>query len=153
MAVPVDGGTANTGTIWMQTATGVVLDTTALTFAQIGTLYLAGTGLSLSGSTFNLQVPVSVANGGTNATTASAARASLAVPGIFNSGAIGDGASTSLTVTHSLNNNIPMISVYDVSGTHPVVIECDVTATDANNVSLSFAVAPATGSIKCVVTG
>lgn len=42
-----------------------------------GTAYTAGTGLTLTGSAFSLTAPVSVANGGTNATSASAARSQL----------------------------------------------------------------------------
>jgi hypothetical protein len=153
-AVPVMGGTANSGTIWMQTALAVTLDTTSLVFTQVGTLYLAGTGLSLSDSTFSLQVPVTVANGGTNSTTASGARTSLSAAGTYTSGTIGDGASTTLTVTHNLNNRYPSgVTAWDVSGANPIIVNVDVTATTVNAVTLGFAVAPVSNSIVCSVSG
>lgn len=113
----------------------------------------AGTGLSKSGNTLSLSTPVSVANGGTNATTAAGAKTSLGFGSIYNSGAIGDGSSATLTVTHNLGNTIPMVNVYDVSGSNPVQIICDVTATSSNAVQLGFATAPASNSVKCVVVG
>lgn len=158
MTVPVDsGGTANGGTIWLlATAETVTLDTTALNFTQIGaagSTYAAGTGITLTGNVFSLTAPVTVALGGTGATTAAGARTNLSAPGMFESAAIGDGSSTTLTVTHNLNNQIPSVTVWDISGANPVMIECDVTATSVNAVQLSFAVAPASASIKCVVMG
>jgi hypothetical protein len=96
---------------------------------------------------------VTVAQGGTGATTTAGAKANLGFGGIYNSAAIGDGAATTLTVTHNLNNAVPLVQVYDVSGAHPVAVECDITATSVNAVQLGFGAAPATGSIQCVVVG
>lgn len=155
MTVPVDtGGTANGGTVWLLAAAAVVLGTTALTFTQVGapgSSYSAGTGLALAGNVFSLSTPVSIANGGTGATTAAAARGNLAAPGQYLSGAIG--GSTTLTVTHNLNNQYPVVKVYDITGANPVEIQCDVTATSANAVQLAFAVAPGAGAVACVVHG
>jgi hypothetical protein len=157
MTVPIDsGGTANGGTIWLLTTVEtIVLDTTALPFSQIaaGSSYAAGTGITLTGNVFSLTAPVTVALGGTNSATASGARTNLSAAGLFNSAAIGDGSSTSITVTHNLNNTVPMVQVWDISGANPVRVECDVTSTSVNAISLSFATAPATNSIKCVVMG
>lgn len=77
---------------------------------------------------------------------------------VYNSGAIGDGSSTSLAVNHNLNNAIPMVTVYDVSGSYPVEVICDVApehsgTSDNNWVTLTFASAPASNSIKCVIVG
>lgn len=158
MTVPVDsGGTAGGGTIWLlATAETITLGTTTLTFTQIGaagTSYTAGTGLGLAGNVFSLTTPVTVANGGTGAATAAGARGNLSAPGMFTSAAIGDGSATTLTVTHNLSNTSPLVQVWDISGANPVAVECDMTATSANAVQLAFAVAPATGSIKCTVLG
>jgi hypothetical protein len=57
MMVFVTSGTANTGTQWVLTTTGVItLGSTNQTYVQFGggTSYSAGTGLSLAGSTFSL---------------------------------------------------------------------------------------------------
>lgn len=153
--IPVTGdGTVNGSTVWIMTdPTPITLDTTALAFASLSSAsYSNGTGLDLTGNVFSLTVPVTVAHGGTNSTTAAGARTNLGAPGIYNSAAIGNGSATTLTVTHNLNNAIPMVNVYDVSGT-PVKIECDIIATTVNAVTLTFATAPATNSIQCVVVG
>lgn len=75
---------------------------------------------------------------------------------VYNSAAIGDGSSTTLTVTHNLNNTAPAaVNVWDVSGGAGNFVEviCDVKATTANAVTLTFAVAPASSSIQCTVVG
>jgi hypothetical protein len=113
----------------------------------------AGTGLSKAGNTLSLTSPVAVANGGTNATSVAGAKTSLGFASIYTSGTIGDGSSTTLTVTHSLGTNTPLVQVWDVSGANPVRVICDVTATSTNAVQLAFGTAPATNSLKCVVLG
>lgn len=158
MTVPVDaGGTVNGGSVWLLATTQTVtIGTTALTFTQVGapgSSYSAGSGLSLTGNVFALVVPVTVASGGTGATTAAAARTNLSAPGLYNSAAIGDGSTTTFTVTHNLNDSTPLVSVWDVSGASPVAVECDITAPTANTVQLVFASAPAASSIKCTVVG
>lgn len=111
----------------------------------------AGTGLTKAGNTLSLSIPVSIANGGTNAITASAARTSLGAPGLYNSGlTLGNGSLTSITVTHNLNNAYPLVMVYNSSSQ---MIVCDITATNANTVTLGFSVAPASNTISCVVVG
>jgi hypothetical protein len=156
--VPVDsGGTVNAGTVWLLVSLdAIVLDTTSLTFTQIGaagTSYTAGAGITLTGNVFSLTTPVTVALGGTNATTAAGARTSLGAAGLYNTGTIGDGSATVLTVTHNLNNAIPQVQVWDVSGANPIRVECDITSTSVNAVTLGFATAPASNSIKAVVQG
>jgi len=87
MTVPVESGDTLGGTIWLLTSPNPIdLDTTELVFVQIGAAgatYSAGAGLVLNGNEFALSVPVTIARGGTNATTAPAARANLGAPGIF----------------------------------------------------------------------
>jgi hypothetical protein len=112
---------------------------------------IAGSGLAKAGNTLSISAPVSVANGGTNATSVAAAKTSLGFGSIYNSGAIG--GSTTLTVTHSLGNAIPLVQVWDISGANPVVAVCDVASTSANVITLGFTSAPASSSIKCVVMG
>jgi hypothetical protein len=75
-AVYVDEGTVNENTGWTQTTPGpLTIGTSNITWAQFtgsGT-YTAGTGLTLTGNTFSLSTPVSIANGGTGASTPSTA--------------------------------------------------------------------------------
>ena len=94
---------------------------------------------------------IAVANGGTGSTTASGARTNLsstsfALPQKY---AASVGGSTSIPVTHNLGTTDVVVKTY-LSGAE---VECDVTATDANTVTLGFAVAPSAGSIRVVVIG
>lgn len=151
----IEGGTVGASSGWVQTGnSAITVDTGTSAWTQFSGAgeITAGTGLSKSGNTISLSSPVSVANGGTAATTVAGAKTSLGFAGIFNSAAIGDGSSTTLTVTHNLNNAIPLVQVWDVSST-PVAVICDISATSANVVTLTFGAAPASSTIKCVVTG
>lgn len=69
-------GTVNANTQWTQTTElPITIGTTSIVFVQVGAqvTYSAGTGLTLVGTTFSLSTPVSIGNGGTGQTTASAA--------------------------------------------------------------------------------
>lgn len=62
------GGTSNKGAAWVNTNTGAIdFGSTAISFALFSTsqVYSAGNGLSLTATTFSLETPVSVLNGGT----------------------------------------------------------------------------------------
>jgi len=94
---------------------------------------------------------VAIAHGGTGASTAGAARTNLSstsnpLPQKF----VGTyGGATTASVVHNLNTLDVVVSVYLSNA----AVECDVTVTDANTVTLGFAVAPVAGSIKAVVVG
>jgi len=67
-------GTLYGNTSWVQTLPVTTVGTSPISWTQFsgaGT-YTAGNGLTLTGTEFSLTAPVSIANGGTNATTASA---------------------------------------------------------------------------------
>jgi len=72
----IETGTTLADTGWVTTANaGGTIDVTSMPWVQFsgaGT-YTAGNGLTLTGTVFSLTTPVSFANGGTNATSASAA--------------------------------------------------------------------------------
>lgn len=92
-----------------------------------------------------------VANGGTGAATAAAARAALGVPGRF-AQAVGDGVATAITVTHNLGTQDVQVQVFRATTPWDQVI-CDVTAPTANTVALAFAVAPTAGQYRVSVMG
>lgn len=68
----ITAGTVNINTTWASNiSSGGTIDVTPVTFVQFGasSTYTAGNGLTLVGSQFSLTTPVSVANGGSGATT------------------------------------------------------------------------------------
>lgn len=157
MTVAVDGGTVNNGTIWIQTTAGtIVVGTTAIVFAQIGaagTSYTAGSGLTLTSNAFSITAPVSLANGGTNATSASAARTSLGVTGgLKYTATLGTiTAATPLTVNHALSTSDVVVSIRDASTGANVVMDWGVT--DANNITVTSAIGVTASALKIVVMG
>jgi hypothetical protein len=104
-----------------------------------------------------------IGNGGTNATSASAARTSLAAGGTQGSGvstpalarkvtkAVGNGADTSFTIVHAFNTREVMIQVYDSSNYDTVI--ADTVRTDVDTVTVSFSTAPSSGAYTVVVIG
>lgn len=103
--------------------------------------------VSLGGSTtIGITGQVAVTNGGTGADNAVGARANLGATGKY---AANVGGSTSIAVTHNLNSTDVVVMTYKANAQ----VECDVTITDANTVTLGFAVAPSASSIRVVVVG
>ena len=64
---------------------------------------------------------------------------------------VGNGANTSFAVTHNFNTRDVQVQVYD-NATFDTV-EVDVVRTDANNVTVSFATAPASNAYRVVIIG
>jgi len=67
------GGTNNKGSAWVNTNSGVIsFGSTAISFSLFSNsqVYTAGNGLSLTATTFSLDTPVSVLNGGTGNSSA-----------------------------------------------------------------------------------
>jgi hypothetical protein len=154
----VEAGTVNAGSGWIVTVPGSdsawsAYGTSNIQWTQFSGAgeITAGTGLSKSGNTISLSTPVSIANGGTNATSVAAAKTSLGFGSIYNSGAIGNGSSTTLDVTHNLNNSYPLVQVYSTTTGGQVI--CTVATVSANEISLTFGSAPGSSTIYCVVVG
>lgn len=64
---------------------------------------------------------------------------------------IGNGAATSIAVTHNLGSKDVVVSVRQNSD--DAEVECDVVMTSTTQVTLSFAVAPASNALRVVVIG
>lgn len=140
MEVGVLQGTVGAGTAyWLATSGAITIDTTGLTFTQLLTPAAALTG----------QVPVT--NGGTGSGTAAGARTNLGAMGRYTV-AVGNGALTSIVVNHGLGNANVNVSVYEPGASNAQVYP-DVQFTDANNVTLIFAVAPTASQYNVVVEG
>lgn len=149
----VAAGTNNNGKVFLSvTATNPTIGTTGITFTSVGGTYSAGTGLTLTGSTFSLTVPVAVTSGGTGGITAKAARTSLAATTLF-AATIGDGAATSIVVNHALNTTDINATAWELGGNKRQIPILEIRNTDANNCTVVFAAAPAANSVRVVVIG
>lgn len=143
-------GTTNADTGWVLTTNDPITvggaSGTALTFAQFsgaGT-YVAGNGLTLTGNTFAVGAGTGIAvSAGTTAVDTTVVSRKYQT-------AVGDGASTSITVTHNLNNAYPVVQLWETGGSKRRV-ECDVQSASVNSITLIFATAPASGAYECVV--
>jgi hypothetical protein len=150
------------------------LDTTADGLALQSNM--AGTGLTFTSGVLSVNAIdldsssgggvtgiLPIANGGTNASTEAQARTNLAAtsPTGANTSTpvlarvankvIGDGASTSFTVTHNFGTRAVVVQVFDSSSYDTVI--ADVVRTTTDSVTVSFSVAPASNAFTVVVTG
>lgn len=129
----VDEGTVNADTAWtLTTDDPITVGTTSLAFAKfgVGVAYTAGVGLVLSGSTFAVDTSSVARHYATN---------------------IGDGSSTSYTVTHSLGTLDVLVQlILNATGE---TVEADVTRPTTNTVAIAFASAPASGACRAVILG
>ncbi len=128
----------------------ITIGTTAHTWGQTGgsgTTYAAGNGLALAGNSFSVQLDtasgLSVSGAGLKVDTSVVARKYAQN--------IGNGALTSIAVTHNLGTRDVHVSLHDAATYEEV--EADVVKTDANNVTLTFATAPASNAYRVVVIG
>ncbi len=149
--VTVQRGTVNADRVYRVTTDDpITLGTTAITLVQVGagggTTYLAGNGLiETPAGTFNVGAGAGIA------VTADAVAVDTAVVARKFSTAIGNGTATSIAVTHNLGTRDVQVTVRD-SGTFDQVL-VDNVATDANTVTMTFAIAPTTGQFRVTVIG
>jgi len=159
----------------------ITLGTTTLTFAQFGaggTAYSAGNGLQLVSTTFSVLAngtSIDVAVGGIKlAVAAGGAGLTVSAAGVIDIGAgagitvaadtvavdttvvvrkfaasIGNGAATALAVTHNLGTRDITWACYDNTAFNDVLV--DAVRTDANTLTLTFAVAPTASAYRVVV--
>jgi hypothetical protein len=171
-----DGATNADRGFVLTTDNPITLDTTALTFTQfssagsvtgtadrisvtgnqvdIAATYAGQTSLTTLGTvgTGTWQgTAVGVAYGGTGATTAAAARTALGTPGKY-AATLGNGSSTTFTVTHNLGTEDVAVELYDA--TTKLSVYANVTRASTNTLTVDgFTTAPASNSLRCVVVG
>lgn len=150
----VEEGTTQGDTSWMVTTNGAInLGTTSLTWGQFGAgaQYSAGTGLTLTGTVFSLTAPVTVALGGTGATTAAAARTNLGATGKYAAdlGALTAGAAT--TITHNLGSSDVHAQFRETATGEEVLLSWKVTG--ANTITVTSDLAYAASALRVVVIG
>lgn len=183
LTVYVGEGTVNADTAWTLTNNGsIVLGTTALVFAQVGSgvSYTAdGNGIELSGTTFSLELDgttLTKGSSGLRIGSGAAGAGLVEASGVLAVGAgtgitvaadtisvdtsvvtrkyaaaVGNGALTSIPVSHNLGTRDVQVQIYDA--TTYETVECDVVRTDTNTVTLTFATAPASNAYRVVVQG
>lgn len=78
--------------------------------------------------------------------------ASLAAKTTKYAQAVGDGAATSIVVTHNLNTRDVLVALYEASGSFVQWLP-DVEHTSVNTITLKFGTAPAAGAFRVVVIG
>jgi hypothetical protein len=153
MTVPVTEGTYDNQIAIMTTNDAINLGTTSLAFTFLtgATTYTAGTGITISAGQISLTIPVTVANGGTGATTAAGARANLVVPQrgfAADLGALSAGVGSD--VTHSLGTLDVTCQVYRKSDGMSVGI--GTLRKDVNTVTVLSDVAVNAAALRLVVT-
>ena len=148
--VSVTEGTANADKAFMIISdAAITIGTTSQTWGQFGAgqAYVAGNGLALAGNSFSVTPVASggiaVAAGGVSVDTAIVARKL--------SSNIGNGALTSIPVTHNLGTQDVSVTVRDSASNAVVLV--DWIATDVNTVTLTFPSAPAASAYRVTVIG
>jgi hypothetical protein len=146
-AVFVEEGTVNADSGWTLTNNGAVtVGTTALSFTQFTGLgqITAGAGLTKTANTLDVIGGDGIT---VNADSVVIDRAVVVTKYATN---VGNGALTSITVTHNLNTRDVIVSLYDNASPYAEVM-ADVEHTTTNTITLLFSVAPTTDKYRVVV--
>lgn len=141
-------GTVNGGTQWwLQTADPITVGTTALTFVQFGAggTYTAGNGITLNGNAFAVGAGTGIvtAVGLTSIDTTVVARKYATT--------IGDGTTTTFTITHGLATTDVIVQVVNL--TTGDVENTSVNIPNASTVTVFFTVAPTASQYRVIVHG
>lgn len=105
----VTSGNTGAGETYVCNTQGTItFGTTAINFTQVSSapVYTAGTGLTLVGNQFSLSTPVSIANGGTGQTTASAAFNALSPIAATGDLIVGNGANSATRLAIGANGYV-----------------------------------------------
>jgi len=173
-------GTTNANSLWLcSNTTDPVIGTDSITFSQLNgaTQLIASTGINISGNTILISTSwtgqtaittlgtittgtwngttIAVANGGTGATTAAAARTNLGAKGSYTA-LIGDGTSTAIAIaqgTHGLASNGNLTTqIFDASTGDQVRPAVNINNSNGT-VTYTFSVAPASNAYRIVIQG
>lgn len=177
--IPVSNvGTNNGNSLWLANPSGAVtVGTTAIPFTQLNgaTDLLAGAGLAISGNTISVENGgvLTVAHGGTAASTAAGARGTSGIgaqtaPSGGGSGGvqsiqadgipvkvecvIGDGSTTSFVITHNLGTRAVIVDI-SADATPWQQVDADVFKTSTNTITITFAVAPTSSQFTVTIIG
>lgn len=147
-----EAGTTYKGHGFILTGTAnITIDTTAQTWQEFtGATDISVTSpIQKTGNTISLGT-TPIANGGTGSGTAAGAKTNLGFMTRYAAN-IGNGSLTVLTVNHALNTLDVIVQI--VRNSDGAVVEADVVIVDVNNVSVTFAAAPASNAYRAIVIG
>lgn len=157
LAVFVDEGTSNADTAWVQTTNDAEVGTDDLVFAQFGAgaTYTAGSGLTLTGNEFSVNVDdstIEISSGNLRVKDGGITDDKLAseFTKVY-SEVVGDGSSTSFEIEHNMDTSDVVVFVYSTSS--GAKVDTDVSIDDANTVTVAMSTAPASGAYRVVVVG
>ena len=148
----------NAGSQYIQTATPSgapgAWTQTWVKFSTGGTVYSAGTGLTLASNTFSIENGgvLTAAHGGTGVTSLAALKTALGVPSKFVS-TISSAftAGTPVNVVHSLGTEDLIVGFTDTGSGGPLMLSW--TPTDNNTIAVTSNIAIAANGVKAVVVG
>lgn len=146
----VNEGTLGQQTQWIvNNPTQPIVGTDAITIVQFGatTVYSASNGVTLVGSDFRAAVKAS----GGILTGATGLELDTTIATRKYSTDVGDGTTTTLTVTHNLNTRDVTVSVRDIA-TNEIVWATPI-ATTVNAITVTFLTAPTASQYRVTVTG
>ncbi len=149
-AVTVTEGTANADKAFILISdAAVTIGTTSQSWGQLGgaSSYTAGNGIAIAGAVISA---VAAASGGVSVAAGGIALDSSIAVRKFAAN-VGNGAATAIAVTHNLGTQDITVAVREVATNAGVLT--DLAATDANTVTLTFAVAPASNAYRVTVHG
>lgn len=147
--IAVETGSTLAGSLWLCSNTSAVtVGTTNVTFTQLNSAagYTAGNGINIAGSTISAKAGtgITVTSGGINADTTVLAQKY--------STTIGDGSTTSFTITHSLGTQDVLIQVRQAASPYQVVYT-DCEATSTTQATIQFSSAPTSNQYRVTVIG
>lgn len=147
--IAVETGTTLSGSLWLCGNTAsVTVGTTNISFTQLNSAsgYTAGNGINIAGNVISAVAGtgITVTGGGINVDTSVVARKY--------STTIGDGSSTSFTVTHNLGTQDVLIQVRQAASPYQIVYT-DCEATSTTQATIQFSVAPSSNQYRVTVVG
>jgi hypothetical protein len=148
--VLVTEGTVNADKAFVNNTDAITLGTTTLTFVAFGgggATYTAGNGITLASNIFSVLLDTN--SGLTVSGTGLKLDAAVAVRKFAAN--IGDGAATSIPVTHNLGTKDVTWSLQEVAT--GIFVDTDAVATSVNVVTFSFGTAPTANAYRAVIHG
>lgn len=142
-------GSTQTGTTWRQTQVGGTLGSDPVLWTAFGTAAPAATETVAGVLEIATQAETNTGTDDARAVTP-AKLANYSGRAKRFAATIGDGSNTSLTVNHNLGTTDVIVQLWENSGSERQIL-AEVQATDANNVTCIFDIAPPLGSVRAVV--